>query len=183
MAGYFECLDYEQKAIFGEVSYQFDEQWQLTVGGRYFDYDRVDTSTFRTEAAFGGSALNSEEDLGETGDNFKANLSYTPNEDTLIYLQWSEGFRLGQGQSAPPPSCDTDNNGKLDFTEGDITNRVEADTTENFELGGKFTLLDNRLTLNTALFRIDWSNLPVSITNTNSTTTGGTCPGATSDCK
>ena len=70
--------------------------------------------------------------------------------------------------------CDVNNDGMLDHTEGDLTDRVDADTTENFELGGKFTLLDNRLTLNTAIFRIDWSNLPVTIANTTDA-----CPGAT----
>ena len=39
-------LDYEQKAVFGEISYEFSEQWLLTLGGRHFQYDRVDTTTF-----------------------------------------------------------------------------------------------------------------------------------------
>ena len=34
-------------------------------------------------------------------------------------------------------------------------------TTENIELGAKLTLLDNRLTVNAALFRVDWDNLPI----------------------
>jgi iron complex outermembrane receptor protein len=84
----------------------------------------------------------------------------------LLYAQVSEGFRLGRGQARLPLGCDVNNDGLLDHTEGVITDKIDADTTENFELGGKFTLLDNRLTLNAAIFRIDWTNLPVRIINT-----------------
>ena len=64
--------------------------------------------------------------MSETGNTFKANLSFTPNEDTLIYAQWSEGFRLGKGQEIPRADlCDTDGDGELDFnTGGIITDRV-----------------------------------------------------------
>ena len=161
-----DSIDYQQKALFGEVSYQIDDQWQLTLGGRHFDYDRVDTKESHKSAAIStsGSSL----DIGEAGDVFKANLSFTPNENALIYAGWSEGFRLGRGQDTPSSffECDVDNDGKLDFTDAVITNRVEADTTENWELGAKFVLLDRRLTFNTALFRINWENLPARIEGT-----------------
>lgn len=159
-----QSLNYEQKAIFGEVSYQFNDEWLLTLGGRHFDYDRIDTITHPRAATFNPN--DSEEDISESGNRYKANLSFTPNEATLIYGQWSEGFRLGKGQGVPPAaSCDIDNNGKLDFTNADLTSRVEADTTENFELGTKFSKLDKRLTINSALFRINWKNIPVTIQN------------------
>ena len=37
--------DYTQLAFFGEASYQFDDRWELTLGGRYFDYEREDVQT------------------------------------------------------------------------------------------------------------------------------------------
>ena len=70
--------------------------------------------------------------------------------------------------------CDTDSDGKLDFTEAVLTNRVDSDSTENIELGAKFSILDNRLTINTALFRVDWADLPVNVHNTSDA-----CPGTT----
>ena len=162
LANSLQVLDYKQEAIFGEVSYQFNEMWELTIGGRHFDYDRVDTIKFLGESAFKG--VDAEEDLSESGQTYKANLSYTPHEDAHIYVQWSEGFRLGKGQGLPPASiCDVDGDGKLDDTEAFLVNRVEADTTENVELGTKFTFFDKRLTVNTSIFRIKWDNLPVAI--------------------
>ena len=33
----------EQKAVFGELTYQFSEQWAATLGARHFDYEADDT--------------------------------------------------------------------------------------------------------------------------------------------
>ncbi|MDB4077639.1 TonB-dependent receptor, partial [Porticoccaceae bacterium] len=168
--------DLEQKALFGEVSYAFNPQWEITVGGRYFDYESEDV--VQDNLSVFNPVLNvTSVDASETGSIFKTNLSYRPNSDSLYYVQWSEGFRLGRGQTLPPANlCDTDSNGKLDFTDGDLVSQVDSDRTENFEIGAKFSLLDSRLTLNTAFFTIDWMDLPSQIINTNSTDTGGTCP-------
>ena len=174
-------LNYEQKAIFGEVSYQFNDQWLLTLGGRHFQYDRVDTSTHVGTGPFNG--VDSNEDIDESGNTYKANLAFTPNENTLIYGQWSEGFRLGRGQTIPNLAlCDTEDNGpgnprgngKLDFTDGGLTARVESDTTTNLELGLKISLLNNRFLVNAAVFKTGWDNLPTAIRDTSDT-----CPGST----
>ena len=133
----------------------------LTVGGRRFDYDRVDTYTgFEDAVANGPDTI---DDVSESGVPI-ANLTFELNEDTLIYAQWSEGFRLGRGQRLPLDLCDVDNNGELDFnTGGNLTTVIEPDTTENIELGLKLSLLDKRLTINTAIFQTDWDNLPAVI--------------------
>jgi outer membrane receptor protein involved in Fe transport len=164
-------LDLQQKAIFGELSYAFDERWELTIGGRYFDYDRVDKVTQLPSVFF--PASENEVDASETGNTLKANISFTPNDDVLLYAQWSEGFRLGKGQARAPSDCDLDMDGKLDGTNVEITDQVGPDTTENFELGAKLSLLDNRLTLNTAVFNIDWLDLPAKILGNTPACPGG----------
>ena len=152
-------IDYQQQAIFGEVSYDFDQFWQLTLGARAFDYDRTD---IRIQSELDASgAVTSDVDAGKKDQIYKANLSFTPNDDTLIYAQFSEGFRLGRGQVVPDSdTCDVDGDGRLDDSGGLLTDQLDPDTTENFELGAKFTLLDNRLTLNGAIYRIDWQGIP-----------------------
>ena len=168
---------YKQKAFFGEVSYQFNEQWLLTLGGRHFDYDRDDEKRYTPDAdgnfgVFASPDVNGIVDTtSDTGQTYKANVSYTPNEDTHLYAQWAEGFRIGRGQSLPPAeTCDVeDRNGNpgpdgiLDGSDGELVNTVDPDTTDSFELGAKLSLLDSRLSVNTALFRTDWKDLPVTI--------------------
>ena len=171
---YFFPIDFQQslehKALFGEITYALNTQWAITAGGRWFDYDRRDNN-FGSDffGPFGQSDLST----SEKDANYKLNIAYTPNDESLLYIQWSEGFRLGSGQVLPPASiCDIDNDGKLDFTNGSLDPSVESDTTTNYELGGKFNLIDKRLTLNVTLYRIDWENIPVNVFDTSDV-----CPG------
>lgn len=154
----------EQKAIFGEVSYEINEQLMATIGGRWFDYSR-DNSELRSGAFNGGVSTSRILDSDETGTNFMANITYTPNDDALIYAQWSQGFRLGRPASVAPASvCDTNNDGLLDGTSVPVdAGDLGSDTLDSYESGAKLTLLDNRLTLNAAIYRIKWNGIPVSV--------------------
>ena len=142
----------EQKAIFGELVYSLNDQWELSAGARRFDYDRKDINRGNY---FGGDIAGSEVDSSESGNTFKANVSFTPSDDALMYLQWSEGFRVGHGQILPPIStCPV---------VGNLSANVDSDSTTNVELGSKLTLADRRLTVNATLYRVDWDDIPVRV--------------------
>ena len=101
--------------------------------------------------------------------SLKVGVDYTPNDSTLLYASWSEGFRLGYpvpAESLPASLCDPDGDGFYDGSNGiSIGPRlIESDFVENFELGSKFSLLDNRLTLNAAMYQIDWEGIPIAQT-------------------
>lgn len=152
----------EQKAVFGELTYTLDEQWAFTFGGRWYDYERVDDNDTRGSRFAQFLRTPSRLETNEDGTTFKFNASYTPNEDSLIYAQWAQGFRLGEGQGLPDRAT-CEENGNLIGTNAPFEATVDSDTTENFELGSKFTLLDNRLTLNSALYRINWEEIPIQV--------------------
>ena len=161
----------EQKAFFGELIYSLNDQWEFTVGARRFDYDRLDDE----QDKFFGATIPATPDLetDETGTVFKANITFSPNDDSLTYLQWSEGFRVGRGQQLPPSStCDVNNDGKLDDTIYDLDPRVDSDNTSNLELGGKFSFLESRLTLNATLYRVEWEDIPITVFGTTETCLG-----------
>ena len=149
----------EQKALFGELSYTMTDQLTATLGGRYFDYERTSVSQY----VFGSGALPAgvAVDVNETGQTYKANLSYTPSEDVLVYGQWAEGFRLGRGLAPENLPCDL-----LGIPTND---QLDSDTSENIELGFKSSLADNRLIVNVAVYRINWDDIPVR------TNRGGNC--------
>ena len=149
--------DTDQLAFFGELSYDINERLEVTLGARRFDYKRFVHNV--GEGILGNFDIPRE--VEESGTNFKANLSYKPNEETLIYTQWAEGFRLGSTVFPPPPACDANNDGILDGANVPILDGFDADNTENFELGAKFTLLNNRLRVNGAIYRIKWQDIPV----------------------
>ncbi len=168
----------EQKAVFGEISYDILESLTASVGVRRYQYDQT---SFAEQA---GNWRHSETPVVRTdlegeqkGETYKANLSWKPNSDTLIYAQWAEGFRLGsnQGPKLEEWGCDIDGNGKYELAGGGevpITNgTLEPDSTENYELGVKSSFLDHRVTVNAAIYHINWEGLPVRL----NLAAGGAC--------
>ncbi len=164
-----DLFSMEQTALFGELSYQFNEQWSALVGARWFDYDR--NKLENQTGVFSGDGIFEDQTIKESGTSFKVNVSYTPNDDTLIYAQWAQGFRVGRPITPVPSFCDSvDGNGNpgsdgfLDGTTIPIeSDGVESDSLNSYELGGKFTLLDNRFQANVSVYRIDWNGIPVSV--------------------
>ncbi len=152
----------KQKAFFGELTYDITDQFSATIGLRHYDYDQ----TYQTIVngfwyATLSPILTTDAAHDFSGQSYKANLSWTPNEDSLIYAQWSEGFRLGK---ALPyiPQCD--DNGFYDLVNGSrvpIRAGTDPDTLENFELGYKTSFADNRGDFSASLYHIDWQGLPV----------------------
>ena len=99
--------DTNQTAYFGELSYAFNDEWELMLGGRHSDYDRRDQIEYNPNTPF--KASNADDKISQAVQTYKANLSFTPNTDTHLYAQWAEGFRLGKGQPVPSPVvCDVD---------------------------------------------------------------------------
>ena len=153
----------EQKAVFGELVYTLSPKWELIFGGRWYDYDRQDNNNTEGSRFRQTPSILSELPTDEQGSIYKFNASYSPDDDTLLYAEWAQGFRVGEGQALPDKdTCEV--NGFLIGTNAPFKDRVDSDSTENFELGGKFTLLDSRLNLNAAIYRIDWDDIPVTIT-------------------
>lgn len=159
----------KQTAFFGEMNYQFNDQFSALFGARWFDYNRrkLENQT----GVFAGDGIFEDQTVKESGTSFKANVSYTPDEDTLVYAQWAQGFRVGRPFTPAPSLCDSvDANGNpgadgfLDGTNISIeSDSVESDYLDSYEIGAKLTMLDNRLQMNGALYYIDWSGIPVDV--------------------
>lgn len=151
----------EQKAIFAEASYDLTEQLSLTVGGRFFEYDRESSTTSDGGSFFSQGFEPQFVNSNESGDSFKVNLTYSPDENKMFYAQWGEGFRLGQPLPPPPAYCDANNDGLHDDLGIPFPNQLNSDFLENFEVGSKLSLADNRLTINTSIYRIKWDGIPI----------------------
>jgi outer membrane receptor protein involved in Fe transport len=156
----------EQRAAFGEVSYRLTERLTATAGGRYFDYDKDQSTLSEGGTVPIGSGVPAVLRKGENGTTFKANLNYKITGDSLAYASWSQGFRLGRPSAAVPPAlCDTNNDGVIDgsTTTVDSTSIVDSDTLNNYEIGGKAALFGNRVTLDMAVYHIDWNDIPARV--------------------
>jgi outer membrane receptor protein involved in Fe transport len=90
----------DHKAAFGEVNWEFYPRWTVTAGARAFKYEKTsrrDFSYIYTPPQ--PPAIGSVEDNGTT---YRANLSFKPTDDALIYGLFSQGFRVGGAQADCP---------------------------------------------------------------------------------
>lgn len=158
-----ERRDLEQKAAFGEVSWKFLPGFTLTGGVRAYEYER----TYEQSGLLAGRTVSPRQlDSEDSGANFRASLSYKPGDNTLLYAGWAEGFRLGRPQfGLPANACDLDGDGLVDGTNVTIesTRKIDSDKVDSYEFGGKFALLDRRLVIDAAVFRMEWAGMPVSV--------------------
>lgn len=161
LGSYDEDRDLTQKAAFGELTWEPLKGLTLTGGARAYEYKR--TSKVDTAGLFFGdsSTTNSAK---ASGASFRANVSYKPNDDMLIYASWSQGFRLGKPQPGlPVGQCDLNNDGTVDGTSLSLasTRSVDSDKVNNYEIGFKLSALNRRLNISADVFQIDWSGVPV----------------------
>lgn len=83
----------EQISVFGEINYAINERTELTIGGRFYDFE--ETRVITTGGAF-ANGDNGVVDVTESdGFNPRVLISYDANENITYNAQISEGFRLG----------------------------------------------------------------------------------------
>ncbi len=148
--------DIKQKAVFGEASYAFGEQFTLTAGGRYYDFseDRLFKS--------GGLFANGDNQTGSTkSDGFTPRVlaSFKASDAITFNAQASKGFRLG-GINDPLniPLCSGGASGIDAQTFGNRP-RYDDESLWNYELGVKTQ--GRGFTFNAAAFYTDIKNLQI----------------------
>lgn len=153
-----------EKALFGEIGYQITDKWDIVLGARYYDYSLdtlsdQDTPLYNT-VFFGAGPddINLELNpttLDDSGTLFKFNTSYRFNDDVLGYFTISEGYRFGAANGIA--ACDVPITSPAPCALPDEF-QYFPDKTTNFELGMRSRWADGRLTLNGALYYIDWQD-------------------------
>jgi iron complex outermembrane recepter protein len=144
--------DENQTAEFGEFTYHLTDALSLTAGLRHYHIaDSTDGITTGDQ--------NNPSDPGQIsplfyaasseGTVYKGNLSYQVTPKALLYLQFSEGFRPGFGNMPVGVECG--------IAPGGLA--VQPDSIKNYEFGTKTQWLDDRMTVNAAIYQINWANI------------------------
>ena len=197
---YFEAdrTKLKETAVFGEIGFEITEAWDITFGGRYYDYTYEtagDTQFpyFTDATSFPGpyplsdieNQLTLAENQSKSGELFKVNTSYQFGGGNTVYATFSQGFRVGasNGGDACPDGPFIPGNQALCLyspgqqfgpNPGDVAqiNELEftPDTVDNYEIGAKTTWFDGALTLNGSLFYMDWKNPQLSSVSINAGT-------------
>lgn len=155
---YFSDLtyDFQQFALFGEGTWRFNDQWSVTGGLRYYDFDEDRLLTFAGVFADVGYT----DQPGSTssdGYSPRAILAFRPTEDVMLTAQVSRGFRLGGIND--PLNVTLCQGNDINVYGGHPTWADEK--TQNYELGLKTTLADGKVQFNAAAFYTDIDGLQV----------------------
>lgn len=146
----------EQLAVFGELTYAITDKLDLTVGARWFDY-QIRSRSQAWGVLNGGTGPDERLSSSEDGLNPKFTLAYAFDDDHMAYALASKGFRPGGPNIAVPTSQCAADLENLGLTEAPKSHK--SDSLWNYEIGSKNTLLDQRMTLNGAIYYIDWSDI------------------------
>lgn len=172
-APYATLTDFSQNseswAIFGQVTWNIDEDWSLTAGFRYTEEHKTAQRTlvyneFQSDDALGTSSANANNIIAfsnllgveahEIKDKYEPeslspslHLQYQWDDNTMIYASISQGYKSG-GFNAVGTS-DT----SFDFEDEEVI---------GYELGAKSSLLGGQATVSAAAFYNLYDNLQVS---------------------
>ncbi len=146
----------EEIAVFGEITYEFDERWSVTAGGRWYDTQVEATNTADGFANSGPTSYAAKQD--ESGFNPKLMAEMVVNDDMNLYASASKGFRIGGiNGNLPLGLCGEELDAKsINPAE---TQTYDSDELWSYELGFKSSLANNRVTFNAAVYFIDWTDM------------------------
>lgn len=159
----------ENFSIYGDFTYDFTDQWALTLGGRYtkdettadvlrelwlgqgsgsFDPTNTTSAFFVTQTDFQGLTRSDEEFTP------RVSLSYKPTETLNLYATYSQGFKAGGFD--PRARADLDPLGLSEQGFG-------PESVDSYELGAKGSFFDNALNLNAAIFFAEYTDQQITV--------------------
>jgi len=148
-----------QKAVFGEINIDLLPGLQATLGDRL--YQQSQRYTAYINGVFNGGETPTSSHTSDTrGTTPKYGLSYHVTPDVLTYTTVAKGYREGGPLYTFPPSCTPYLNALGDTT---APTAYKPDSIWNYELGAKTQWLEHRLTMNGAVYYIDWKNIQQTI--------------------
>ncbi len=158
----------ESYALFGEMYFDFTEKLTGTLGIRLFQTDNTlkgffgfsanyssktgEAACFNDRDYYKAPCINLNKDTDESGNTPKASLAYRFDEDRMVYLTYSEGFRPGgvNRRGTFPP--------------------YKADYLTNYEAGWKTTWAGGSVRFNGAIFVQEWDDFQYSYLGENGLT-------------
>jgi iron complex outermembrane recepter protein len=131
--------EYNETAVFANVTYRFSESFDLGLGGRYAENDQ--------EANQFGIAGDAAGESSESVFTWSVAPRWHVNENTMVYGRISKGFRPGGPNVLP-----------LGNPAG-VPSTFGSDSLTNYEIGLKTSTDDGRLSFEIDAFYIDWKDI------------------------
>ncbi len=143
---------WDQWAVFGNFSMDFNDQWSAEVGLRYFDQNQ-DRIYFVDKPFLTGTAAHPSFADVEGGNSDvvpKVSVTYRIDDERMLYGLYSEGFRSGGANR---------NRVAEELTIFPLA--FQPDKLKNFEIGAKTRWNEGRVQLNVTAFFMQWENYQI----------------------
>ncbi|KAF1017094.1 MAG: hypothetical protein GAK31_00353 [Stenotrophomonas maltophilia] len=131
---------YREKALFGNATWKFTEQFDLALGVRQARNDQHFRQTLG--GLLGGDGVQRSTRSSESVTTWSASPRLFLGKDTMAYLRVATGYRAGSPNPVLPAAPE-------------VPAEVKSDTLINYEAGLKTHFWDRRALLEVAAFRID----------------------------
>lgn len=155
------CVSTDSIAAYAQGTYQVNDQWSFTLGGRYTKDDK-DAAVYRYVYLGYKLPRDTANKIGVqsdfTGDESfnhfspRVGFEYQANDNVMMYGSYTDGFKSG--------GFDMRGNQSVNPNAGDP---YQPETVDTFELGVKSELWDRRLRLNAALFTSAYDDMQVTV--------------------
>lgn len=133
---------YKEHAFFGNATFRVTDQFWLSGGLRWAE----NKQTFRQISS--GAIVPTADTPGKSKEDivtYSVSPQFHLNDDTMFYARVATGYRPG-GPNVIVPN---------------VPPTFDSDTVTNYELGVKTRLADRTVTLDVALFQMDWKDIQV----------------------
>jgi iron complex outermembrane recepter protein len=132
---------FEELAVFGNATWKITPRFDVTAGLRYSENDQ--SATVSTAGLLIGPASSSKLASDEGAFTYLLTPRFHVNDAVMVYGRIATGYRPGGPNIVVPGVAPT----------------FDHDTTINYEAGIKADLLGRTVSLELALFQIDWSDI------------------------
>jgi len=134
---------YMEYALFGNATYKFNDRVHLTGGLRWAKNEQTFTQSFAIPllGLVSGGPGESEEDVF----TFSISPQFNISRDAMVYARIASGYRPGGPNVALPGFPAT----------------VDSETVTSYEAGVKANFLDRVVSLDAAVFLLDWNDLQI----------------------
>lgn len=147
-----EPSGYRESALFGDLTYKISDQFDLTGGLRYARNWQKNSFFVSGVGASLEGLSDSQSQSAEGVTTWMFSPRYRISSDNMVYLRAAKGYRPGSPNLALPG----------------VPPIVHSDTLINYEAGWKTLLLDKTLSVDAAVYHIDWKGVQLN----NSTASG-----------
>lgn len=138
---------YDEQAIFADATYKFSPRFDVSAGVRHAR-NQQDFEQHSIGLLYGANPIDVASSSDENVTTWKAASRWHLNDNAMLYARYATGYR--------PGGPNTSTTGTVPMT--------LSDTLDNIEVGFKSHFWDRRAMIDFALFRIDWEDIQVRVT-------------------